>query len=163
MEIKKDFLNKLNSCIWLKHCGEEVNNTFDFEIEFTSDEKDMIKSINSEQWENICLEKQGDLSAYLAVHHPNEYNKYWNEEVNIIKEKYFPLIIMEVSKVIQEKGLPQNIIEDIKFNLLTLFLANFYSDYYGDEFLENMLCIYLSGHLPCGWLGELENGKFIVY
>lgn len=163
MEIKKDFLDKLNNCRWLEQCGIKPNNIYDFEIEFIDDVKYAVESVNSEQWEDVCLEKQGDLSAYLALHHQNEYNKYWNEEVGIIKERYFPLIIKNVNKAIQEKGLHQDIIEDIKFNLITLFMGNFYSNYYVDEFLENMLCIYLSGHLPCGWIGESKSGKFLVY
>lgn len=56
------------------------------------------------------------------------------------------------------------VLEDVIFNVQTLFMVNDYSEYYmADVFFEQMLEIYLSGHLPCGWSGGQKNGKFKVY
>ena len=89
-----------------------------------------------------------------------DYNKFWNKQIRSIKTEFLPQIEDKIAIAIRKKGMKESVLKDIKFNLLTLFMLDFYSDYYSDSFFENMLQIYLAGHFPCGWN---EKDGFIVY
>ena len=87
----------------------------------------------------------------------------WNVAVGEIKSKYMNEIREKIeNKWVDEKS-KQYVIDDVQFNVLTLFMLDYYSEYYQSDFYERMLAIYLSGHLPCGWSGEYPEGRFIVY
>ena len=87
----------------------------------------------------------------------------WNVAVGEIKSKYMNEIREKIeNKWVDEKS-KQYVIDDVQFNVLTLFMLDYYSEYYQSDFYERMLAIYLSGHLPCGWSGEYPKGRFIVY
>lgn len=160
MHLKKEFIDKMLKCSWLHMCGEK--DALPFDVEYL-DSKKVEKSINSTKWENMCLDRMGDFTAYLTKNHKDEYKKYWNEEVKYIKANYIPSISENINKVLLEKELPLDILDDMKMNIVSLFMLEFYSDYYSCDFYEKMQEIYLAGHLPCGWVGEYPNGKFLVY
>lgn len=161
MKLKENFLNEIMNCQWLNRCG--VEDEFDFEVEFIKSLKNAEKSINSVKWENMCLERGSDFTSFLARNYKDEYNRFWNDIVRMIKRDYFPQIIKKIDAILLEKGFSNSIVEDIKFNLITLFMLNFYSDYYSDEFWVHMLSVYLSGHIPCGWAGNYPEGKLMIY
>lgn len=122
-----------------------------------------LRSIRSFDWENAYLDAQGDLTGYLHLHHNKEYNEYWNEEVTIIKEKYLPPILDKIKKAIDERNYSTDIIPYIRYNVVEIMMSNFYSEFYESVFFKNMLEVYLSGHLPCGWMGKYPNGKFMIF
>lgn len=161
MQLKEDFIELIMNCNWFENCGNE---DFDqFEVVMLKDKKEVVKSINSMAWENVCLEKRGDFTAYLSLNCASKYNEFWNKGVGEVKRAYMGKLKKQFRKALANKNLPEKIIEDIEFNVVVLFMANYYSDYYSGEFFEQMLQIYLAGHLPCGWSGDLENGMFKIY
>lgn len=109
------------------------------------------------------MDKKGDFTTYLFKNHKAEYNKYWNDEVETIKEQYLSKITEKVNMALINSGLSVDILDDINMNLLSIFMLEYYSEYYSCDFYNKMLKIYLAGHLPCGWIGEYPDGKFIVY
>lgn len=125
--------------------------------------RDVEKNINSIKWENLCLERRGDFTEYLLKNHKAKYNKYWNVEVRMIKEKYISKISEKIGIALQDNDLSIDVLDDIKMNILSIFMLEYYSEYYSSEFYNKMLEIYLAGHLPCGWSGKYPDGKFIVY
>lgn len=74
-----------------------------------------------------------------------------------------PDIVKKIQEGIIMKNLPESIVDDIKFNLVTILISDALSDYYILEFYRHLYQIYLSGHLPCGWEGEFPNGRLIVF
>ncbi|PGC52826.1 hypothetical protein COM14_03595 [Bacillus pseudomycoides] len=38
-----------------------------------------------------------------------------------------------------------------------------YEEYYKSAFYKEMLEIYLSGHIPCGWNGKYPEGNIFIY
>lgn len=74
-----------------------------------------------------------------------------------------PEIIDKITQALRNKDLSLDILEDMKMNIITLFMLEFYSEYYSSEFFERMLMIYLSGHLPCAWMGKYPKGRFLIY
>lgn len=161
MKIEEKFIKQVMECNWLKNCGKEGD--FGFEVEYIKSQSKVKKLINGIKWENICLEECGDLTAFLHIHYNEDYNKYWNEMVKKIKKDYISVISESLEAALQDNKDKDSIIIDIKSNLVTIFMLNFYSEYYKSDFYDKMLEIYLSGHLPCGWNGDYPEGSFIVY
>ena len=50
-------------------------------------------------------------------------------------------------------------LDDIKFNLLAIFMSDIHSTFYSDEFFIQLLEVYWSGHFPCGWHGKYPSGR----
>lgn len=161
MDIKKDFLDKINNCAWFENCGD---GSYDrFEVVVVKDREKAIKSVTSMKWGNICLEAQNDLTSYLFFNQRESYEKDWNNEVVHIKQEYWSKMSDPILAALEARGLPEEVLKDVQFNVVALFMANFYSECYSSAFYEQMLEIYLSGHLPCGWSGGKKSGKFMVY
>lgn len=163
MEIKKAVIDELINCKWLENCGELNSTKYDFETVFQSDRTKVIKSITSMEWENICLEERGNITSFLATHNKTEYNKNWNVLAKQIKSEVLPQIVAKIEQGVNAKNLPDSIIEDIKFNLVTILISDAFSKYYISEFYDSLLKIYTAGHLPCGWDGEFPVGKIVVF
>lgn len=160
MTLSKEFIEKIQNCPWLKNCGQK--DAFEFDVEYVKDIKAVDKHINSMKWENLCLDKKGDFTVYLCINHKEEY-QCWNDLAKEVKSEYMPAISDEVMRILAEKEMPESVLADVKMNVLSIFMLEYYSEYYSSEFYDNMLKIYLAGHLPCGWKGSSEDGKFLVY
>lgn len=164
MILKREFIEEILNCQWLQRCGEK--DSFKFDVEYLDSKSDIEKNINSAKWENLCLDRMGDFTTYLLKKHKAEYNKYWNDEIRIIKKEYISEISEKVNQSLLNKGfndLAVSILDDIKMNILSIFMLEYYSYYYSSDFYNNMLEIYLTGHLPCGWTGNYPEGKFIIF
>lgn len=162
MELKSDFIEKVTNCNWFENCGDQ---NFDkFEVILLKEKNEVAEAIQSHKWENICLAKEGDFASSILRNHIEQYHMMGEEREKIRKEvlklsKRFTAGLKK--KEIRFDGI---VLEDVIFNVQTLFMVNDYSEYYmADVFFEQMLEIYLSGHLPCGWSGGQKNGKFKVY
>ena len=155
MNLRKEFIDNMLACPWLKMCGRKED--LEFDVEYLNREEEVQKSIDSIKWENVCLDRMGDFTAYLSKHYNEEYNKYWNERVGIIKKEYMPIISDNINEVLLSKKMSFDIMDDLRMNILSLFMLEYYSDFYTSEFYEKMLYIYMKGHLPCGWLGRISQ------
>lgn len=161
MEIRKEFIDKMLDCPWLQSCGNK--DKLELDVEYLNSWKEAEKKISYSKWENLCIDRHGDLTVFLCLNHGEEYNKYWNEKVGIIKENYISIIEDKINPILLGNILSNKILNNMKWNILSLFMLEFYSEFYTSEFYEDMLKIYLAGHLPCGWSGKYPKGKFIVY
>ncbi len=135
----------------------------DFEVEYIKSKKQLKKLIASIKWENVCLEAEGDFTAYLHKNHKEDYNKYWNDMVRKIKSEYINTIAEDIMNALGDFEGKDDIIIDMKANLVSLFMIHFYSEHYKSDFYDKMLKIYLAGHVPCGWSGKYPEGRFQVY
>ena len=159
MEISKEFLKLIMDL--LSRCGKKDDLGFD--VEYVDSETKAKKMINSIKWENMYLEVSGDFTEFLSRNHKDIFNKNWNGVVRQIKSNYMNEIQTKVEMNWKDEKTKQRVIDDVQFNILTLFMLDYYSDYYQSEFFDRMLKIYLAGHFPCGWSGEYPKGKFLVY
>lgn len=160
----EEFLKKINTCAWLKNCGQYNDLTFDFTVKIVKDKKTAVRSIRSLDWGNICLERDGDFSVFLHLNHNKEYNQFWNVVVEKVKESYMEDISTKIVKLLRKLDLPEFVLDDMRANIITQFMLNFYSDFgYEDPFWTQMFEIYMAGYLPCGWSGDAESGEFFIY
>ena len=81
----------------------------------------------------------------------------------MIKSEYINTIAEDIMNVLDDFEGKDDIIIDMKANIVSLFMMHFYSKYYNSVLYDKMLKIYLAGHIPCGWNGEYPEGRFLVY
>ena len=158
MEISKEFLKLIMDCDLLSRCGKKDDLGFD--VEYVDSETKAKKMINSIKWENMYLEVSGDFTEFLSRNHKDIFNKNWNGVVRQIKSNYMNEIQTKVEMNWKDEKTKQRVIDDVQFNILTLFMLDYYSDYYQSEFFDRMLKIYLAGHFPCGWSGSIQKENF---
>jgi hypothetical protein len=163
MDINKVLYERLLNSKWLVNCGTNENTTYDFEVHSVKTEKEMKKYISSIKWENISLEEDGNLSEFLSVNHKDIYNNCWNPKVRLIKKEYIPAILKKIEEDNSKTTLTAKILDDIKANVVSILMADYYSEYYKSDFFDKLLNIYTSGHLPCGWHGSYPEGKIMIY
>ncbi|MCR8859840.1 MULTISPECIES: hypothetical protein [Bacillus] len=163
MELNTFVVEAVLSNNWLKHCGTESNFPQGIGYTYLSQKKIMIKTMKKLEWENICLEERNNLTGYLAKNEPEIYNKNWNTLVKKIKAEVLPKITDDIEKQILILGLPKEILNPIKFDIVNLIMVLSYEEYYKSAFYNEMLEIYLSGHIPCGWNGKYTEGNIFIY
>ncbi|CAM4187310.1 hypothetical protein HOV72_018825 [Bacillus albus] len=78
----------------------------DFEIVPTL--KLASKSINQLKWENLCLDKIGDVTSHLSKNYKEMYNKNWNNLAMDIKKEIIPIVDEKLSVLISEGQLLEN-------------------------------------------------------
>lgn len=160
MEINKEFYQELLTIDFFNQCGMPVNGLYEFNVYVEKDFDKAIKSLSKTSWSNITLEEQNLLSAYLLKNHRDDYNKKWNQQAKINREKLIPPIVSKL----EEKNIRKEIIDDTKWLLMSTLMYNYYSKFgIESELLNQILCIWKSGHLPCGYSGKYPNGKLRVY
>ena len=89
--------------------------------------------------------------------------KEWNTLVELIKSEYLEKLSDKVKKLWIDEDTSEDVWIDFSSSMIDLFLLDYYAGYYKSEFHDQLLEIYLSGHLPCGWKGKYPQGNFIVY
>ncbi len=160
MEINKDFYQELLTIDFFNQCGMPINDLYEFNVYVEKDFDKAIKSLSKTSWSNITLEEQNLLSAYLLKNHRDDYNEKWNQQAKINREKLIPPIVSKL----EEKNICKEIIDDTKWLLMSTLMYNYYSEFgFESELLKQVLCIWKSGHLPCGYSGKYPNRKLRVY
>lgn len=112
----------------------------------------------------IPVWKDEEILQFLHLNHNKEYRNFWNLTTKKVREQYLPDLVEKLSISCEQLDLPEAVLTDIRFNMITQFMLNFYSDFgYDDPFWKQMFEIYMAGYLPCGWTGNSESGEFIIY
>ena len=58
----------------------------------------------------------------------------------------------------------KEIIEDTKWLLMSILMYDYFSEFgFESELLNQILSIWTTGHLPCGYSEKYPNGKLRVY
>lgn len=164
VEINKELVDHLYSIPWFKNCGED-NPHLGLKV---SSVDEVIKRISSVKWGNTVLDFQGDLTVKLSkrqLANEGDENKLWNGLVNEWKTSYLPQLDEVWRANLEEKGLnTKEIINMVRFCVLDIVMADAYRSISPvDDFFNNLLKIYESGHLPCGWSGKKDKGTFYIY
>lgn len=163
MKINEILYKSLINCNWFQSSGSMDNISYNFDRQIVTSRKQLIKNIQSLSWENICQDAQGDLMEYLGTYYTEEFDNYWNKNVIYIKKNYLPTILDNINGAIKDKDFSPEIIYSISHNILMIIISDYYSGYYESVFFKNLLEIYLSGHIPCGWKGKYPEGRIMVY
>lgn len=162
MTLDKDIKNKLLHIDWLSNCGKQEELDISNEYIYIKNTKEIEKTLKGVKWRNVCMDARNDLTVFLTLNNLKAYHS-WNPMVDEVKED----IIANVSDTIQERckvlDLPEKMFPNIRMAIINIALTYSYKKYYDSVFYDDMLKIYESGHLPCGWVGSYSKGKFKVY
>lgn len=165
MKLDERFIERLYSMPWFSKCGNPFVN--DGVVSVTST-KEVIKSINARKWENIILETQGDVTEQLSSRSieglGREYQE-WNNLVGDFKKRCMPQLYAKWEAALQYCELnTSDVLNDVSFNILSIAVIDAYKDIVPMPLLFcRILEVYEAGWLPCGWRGNKEAGKLIVY
>ncbi len=163
MQINPEVINQLNECTWFSNCGKPLVTNQYLNISFLENKKMIEECIQSIIWENVCLEEIGNITAFLSLNRRNEYRETWNVMTKTIRSEIIPILMPIIENKIEIADLPLSISDDVMFNILNIIMAYSCREIIRNEFFDELLYIYLSGHLPCGWEGDYPNGRLIVY
>ncbi len=167
MDLDSDIYLRFAACKWFGHCGEIVTKQFPFPISIASDVTAVIANAQSELWEDIRTEAQGELTGYLAKHHYDSYGGHWNRLGNLAYERLKKEVMPTIDLSLQRIGahvLSANVLVDlVRIALWSAYRKRFKRV---PDFFEKLLAIYEQGHLPCGWKGDLDAwpvGTLVVF
>ncbi|TEX10406.1 hypothetical protein, partial [Bacillus cereus] len=122
MRLENEVVQSLCRIDFLSHTRKlEV----DFEIVPTL--KLASKSINQLKWENLCLDKIGDVTSHLSKNYKEMYNKNWNNLAMDIKKEIIPVVDEKLSVLISEGQLLENMKSQILFDIMNIALYKSYS------------------------------------
>lgn len=164
VEINKEFIERLYNIPWFHNCDEDIK---DLGIKVSSKEE-AIKRNSSTKWANTVMGFQGDLTVKLSkrqLSHDGDEYKLWNGLANECKSIYTPKLDEIWAAKLELADLnTKEIINMVRFCVLAIIMSDAYRNIVPvDTFFENLLKIYESGHLPCGWSGKKDKGTFYVY
>lgn len=164
MKVNIDVINRIKRIKWFKNCGNILEITLMYDVSYAKDIKSVIKHISSTRWENIGIEEKNRLTSYLFMNYPDKYHQVWNDMVIDIKKNILPEIRESIVNNANNFKLNESeIIIQVEWDMLMIIMAYTYSDYMEPTFYKEILNIYESGNIPCGWKGTYPNGKMIIY
>ncbi len=165
MKLDECFIEKLQSIPWFSKCG--TPSPFEWAVSVTS-AKDVIRRITSQKWENMILDTQGSVTEQLSVRsikgHGRGYQE-WNNLVLDFKKRYIPQFKERWEVALASSGLDTtDVLNDISFNILSITVIDAYKAIVPTpSFFLQLLDVYESGYLPCGWKGTANTGKLLIY
>ncbi len=110
-----------------------------------------------DKWSNLIFEKFQDCGSIRG----GIYAK-WDFVAKEARKDGAPKIIETIKKNNLDKDMMKLIEEDLKFHLIScLIIQNYKSD--NSKIFEQILEVYLSGHIPCGYRGSRKAWKIIVH
>ena len=157
----KDRLLKIN---WLSNCGSQDMLSLTNEFTYIKKIKEIEKMLDGVKWGNTCMNARNDLTEYLSLYHSEILNNYWNPMVQEVKDDIISSVIQQIIDRCKALTIPDEMVSYIRMDIINIALTYSYKQYFESVFYDDMLKIYESGHLPCGWLGgKYPNGKFKIY
>lgn len=157
MEGVQQLVTELLDLNWFEKCGikEEIQN---IDIEYVKDKKTFEKKVSGLNWENKLLSKAGDMSEYIG-NLDEKYLDESNEKVEYYHENYIPILKSVLQDRLKKYGLTDKVLPNTIHNIIIMLKAKHFSKLYTDTFWDQILEIYKSGHVPCGY----KKGVFLIY
>lgn len=165
MKLDELFLERLETLSWFCKCG--TPSPLDWTISAASP-KEARKAIASAKWENMVLEKQGDVTEQLSIRSAKglgkEYRE-WNALVEDFKNRWLPSLKKQWETALAPSGLDTaEVLNDVSFNVLSIAVIDAYKELVPvPPFFLRLLEVYEVGYLPCGWKGKGDAGKMMIY
>lgn len=159
----RDTLSNLVDNQWLTNIGKTPNLDIALRYDKVNSLEEALKNLESTRWENTTLEALNFLSVYLHQNYREEHSKW---SVYLSEGNLFLMnnIVPELERLQWTLGLPQFVIDSIKFGILGAYMETTYSGMnHKSSFFKELVKVYASGHLPCGWKGKYPKGYLLVY
>lgn len=111
-----------------------------------------LKAINSIRWENLSLEKSGDLTTWLHFNNQSLLRE-WNSLVDSATQGILPPVRRKLKQLVATGELDEGMLSQIEFDFISMAVyltlrqidSNIRSQFYDD-----LLSLYEDGYIPCG-------------
>lgn len=151
----------LNDINWFENVGKPLEEgVFNIPIKIINSKAECLKHNNALNWENFILYARNRLSWYIQSFHKEE-SKKWNEisaKARLDFKGYEPVIIEWADR--------NDINKDLLASLKSIIISYSIEKHYFDHLDENipkqfdiLMNVYKSGHVPCGWDGQLPKNE----
>jgi hypothetical protein len=159
-----EIFSRIRAISWFEHIGKAVSIQLPFAFRSVPSWDVARLHYQSIEWENITLNAQGDLSAFLCVRHRDRY-RHWNEITIAARDGFLrPLLAERVVAFQQTHNLPESFVHCVSWDLLGAIMEFAYRDLpLRPTFFLDLLTVYEAGHFPCGWSGTPPEGELLLY
>jgi hypothetical protein len=156
MKLDQNIVSELSAIAWLSKCGQ-IAPPFSFSVTQVTNWKEARKSCKS-GWLDATERAQGDLSEYLALKHPEAYQKYWNQFADECRPLVRATAGASVSSFAEESNLK---LEDIvNWDILCAVMESSFASLKPPVFFSRLFEVYRAGHFPCG---QKSDGSMVVF
>jgi len=152
-------ISSTSNYAWLSQLGKPFNPPKGFK--FIEDAREAINSISSIEYENFQTEMQANLSVFLHTNHINEFQD-WNSNTVSIKKALEPQFD-KIGSITSDLGLDDVVMHSIRWDILHFYQERMYAVHRIPVYFSNLLSIYESGHIVCGYEGSYEDFTVLVH
>jgi hypothetical protein len=162
LEFDYSIVEILRKIEWFKNC-EKDSLVSKYQINYVRDIKSVNKHCLSTRWNNLRLERRGDLTAFLSVKRIEKYN-LWNSFALKLRDEIMPEFKVIIEERWKEKyQLENEITNTVCKDISAAIMIYQFREYFIEPFYDEIICIYEQGYLPCGWKGTYPEGKIIIF
>lgn len=167
MELDLDVYQKMRAVNWFSQCGLEPSNELPFQFQRATDVDAAIASACASGWRDAGTAAQGELTRYLAKTDYGVYGTNWNRLARDSRERMEKEVMPGVREALA--GIAAEVLSDVVLlDLNRIAIRSAFSKQFRriPDFYQGLLVVYENGHLPCGWIGNLDlwpNGELVVY
>jgi hypothetical protein len=113
------------------------------------------------EWENVTLEGANKILSYLSVKHTVIFQD-WNKLIKESKDFFEKELLAIIPHL---NGFDNTLLHQcLEWDIIHYLVEDSYKENLKEPFFfEELISIYESGHIPCGWTGKWPNGQMIVY
>jgi hypothetical protein len=175
MEPNPEIFIRMNAIDWFNNCGKEPPTNLPFQTQRITDISSAIASALDTDWQEAGTAAQNDLTGYLAKSHYEFYGGHWNRLCSTIENHILNNIMPKISEVLAvmaNEALSRMAVERLSYivllDLTRIAIHSAYKKHFRriPDFYERLLKVYECGHLPCGWVGDIDlwpEGHLVVY
>jgi hypothetical protein len=166
-------LADLDRMDWFCNVGRQLESSS--EVQFVQGWGQAMEVCNVQASKDARLEASNELSVQLSLRHGAAYS-LWNQKVEEVKPLVEAMIVRKLSTQSVRSRFPSDkekktVLDVLKWDFLSLGIAHEYRHLVRTKYYDLLEYWYLSGHFPCGWIGEvpddMENafssGKLAVF
>lgn len=151
-------LSQLDGVQWFAEVGKPLSSN----IIAIKSWRDAIEQCSSPEWQDVQLEG-GNLLREKLFRAAPERLKTWNAIVEDLKQTTIPFVKRKIADVVTAQRFPAHFENSVQWDILHVCCEAEHSDIVPPSFFAGLAYWYMKGHFPCGWEGEIPNGKLMVF
>ncbi len=154
-------VDRLLGIDWFASVGEPFDSQPAISVQTVHSWNEAVQECTSENWADTQLEARNMLTRELSTKHRSEYRK-WNQHVDHAKE-LLTLDLVQLDRRVAELGIDPVVASSAKWDVIGAVMEETYGELSSFRFFTSLIDIYVGGHFPCGWRGEVPGSESDVW
>ncbi len=156
-------IEKLQNAPLFSAVGQEIQ---DVNVTKADSWRHAAKLALSKLWYNVRLEQRNNLTSRLSKWHSKRYQR-WNEITRAVDPLLMPTVDAALEGIkpavkLQPRAWAEFAVS-VRVDMGGACHETEYSDISSQCFCQSLTDWYLRGHFPCGWDGNYQSGRLIVF